>query len=116
MLATTSRARRPSPNQKIWRRATPPPARPTLSEASVVALSATRLTVAPSRGQSTFWSRRRSIPTIESTAEGGEGDFLEEDRAEDLLGDGRRRRATVPTTLDQHHHHHLRILQRREGG
>src|ERR671922_305084 len=64
MLATMISARMPSPNQAICRSATPPPARPTCSVASVVALSATRATVAPTRGQSTFCSNRRSIPTI----------------------------------------------------
>src|SRR5205814_3168399 len=115
MLATTSSAMRPSPNQASWRTAMPPAARPTLRVASVVALRPTRLTVAPSSGQSTFCSRRRSIPTIGLAAEGGEGDFLEEDRAEDLLGDGRRGRAAVAAALDEHDHHDLGILDRREG-
>src|SRR5919106_2562497 len=64
MLATTTRATRPTPNQAICRRATPPPTRPTCREARVDALRMTRPTAAPSNGQSTFCSSRRSIPTI----------------------------------------------------
>src|SRR5919106_6915993 len=64
MLAMTTRATMPTPNQASCRRATPPPARPTCSEARVEALRITRPTVAPSRGQSTFCSKRRSMPTI----------------------------------------------------
>src|SRR6185503_10652869 len=51
----------------------------------------------------------------DSAAEGGEGDFLEEDRAEDLLGDGRGGRAAVAAALDEHDYHDLGILHRGEG-
>src|SRR6266545_6825749 len=64
MLATNTSATMPTPNHASCRMATPPPARPTCSEASVEALRMTRPTVAPSKGQSTFCSRRRSMPTI----------------------------------------------------
>src|SRR2546421_4268488 len=115
MRATTSSGMRPSPTHASWRTAMPPPpARPTLRVAGGVALRPTKLTVAPSSGQSTFCSRRRSTPTIALPAEGGEGDFLEEDRAEDLLGDGGCRRAAVAAALNQHDHHHLGVLHRRE--
>src|SRR5512144_1716056 len=63
MEATTSSARSPRPNQASWRTATLPPARPMCRLASVVALRMTSPKVAPRSGQSTFCSRRRSMPT-----------------------------------------------------
>src|SRR5919108_2552485 len=120
MEATTSNASIPSANHASCRRATPPPARPTCRLASVLALRMTRPTMAPSNGQSTFCSRRRSMPP--STLIGvspvylGGGDLLEEDRVEDLASDGRRHLPALAAALHQHDHDDFRILHRGEGG
>src|SRR5512132_618813 len=118
MEATISSASSPTANQPSCRSTTPPPARPMCRLASVVALRTTSPVIAPSSGQSTFCSSRRSIPprtlTPPSSLDFEGRDLLEEDRVEDLAGDGRRHRAAMAATLDEHDHHDLRVLRRRE--
>src|SRR5687768_9182830 len=101
MLAMSKSATTPTPNHASCRMATLPPARPTCSEASVEALRMTRPTAAPSRGQSTFCSKRRSIPTIYLPAEIHAGDLLHEDGVEDLPRDRRRDLPTLAPTLHE---------------
>src|SRR6267143_6202486 len=89
--------------------------------ASVVALRITRPPMAPSSGQSTFCSSRRSIPprTVmeKSLAADVEArDLLEKDRVVDRARDRRGHGAAVASTLDEHHDHDLGIPHRRERG
>src|SRR5438132_542500 len=119
--APTRRAQRPTANQASWRKATLPPARPMCRLASVVALRITRPPMAPSSGQSTFCSSRRSIPprTVmeKSLAADVEArDLLEKDRVVDRARDRRGHGAAVASTLDEHHDHDLGIPHRRERG
>src|SRR6267143_4968649 len=115
------RAKRPTANQASWRTATLPPARPMCRLARVVALRITRPPMAPSSGQSTFCSSRRSIPPSTVMAESLAGDveardLLEEDRVVNLAGDRRGHRAAVAAALDEHDDHDLGVPRRREGG
>src|SRR5688572_2349130 len=120
MEATTSSASMPTANHASCRRATPPPARPMCRLASVLALRMTIPTMAPSSGQSTFCSRRRSMPPstlmAASSVQLGGGDLLEEDRVEDLARDGRGHLPALAAALYQHDHHDLRVLHGSEGG
>src|SRR5919197_1259378 len=120
MDATISSAIIPSANHASWRSATPPPARPMCRLARVVALRMTRPPMAPSSGQSTFWSSRRSMPprTLmgDSPLELDGGDFLQEDRVVDPPCDGRGDLTALAAALDEHDDHHFRVLHGREGG
>src|SRR5687767_5993256 len=111
MLATMISATSPRPAQASWRKATTPPARPTLRLTRVPALSTTRPAAAPSRAQSTFCSRRRSIPIMEQAAwppagAGSSADLhcshlLEEYGVQDLPRQGCRDLAPLAAALDQ---------------
>src|SRR5256885_1800531 len=120
MLATMNSARRPTPNHASWRKATVPPARPTCRLESVTPLRTAKARPVPISGQSTFCSRRRSIPIIEpchsSSGEGRHRDLLEEDRIEDLARDRRRGLTAVAAALDEHDDDRLRLLRGRERG
>src|SRR5215813_7564405 len=115
MLATTTIAIRPTPNHPSCRSTTVPPARPTCSVESVIALSTTRPHVPPSNGQSTFWSRRRSMPIIGSSAQLRRRHLLEEDRVEDPPSDRRRDLAALTAALDEHDDDDLGVAHGREG-
>src|SRR5258706_14207449 len=97
----TTMARAPTPTQASWRSTRPPPARPTLRLPRVTALVASRPPVATSSSQSTFWSKRRSMPTIALAGEPNRGDLFEEDRVQDLARDRRRHLTTLAAPLDQ---------------
>src|SRR5688572_32002002 len=118
MDATTRSATIPSANHASWRRATPPPARPMLRLASVLALRMTSPTMAPRRGQSTLCSSRRSMPPTtlmpRSPSDLRSGNLLEEEGVEDLPRDGRGHLAALAAALDEDDHDDLRILHRRE--
>src|SRR5581483_3536362 len=120
MEATSSKASSPSANQASCRSATLPPARPMCRLASVVALRITRPPIAPSNGQSTFCSSRRSMPprTVMPTSplESGGGDLFEEDGVQDLAGDRRRYLPTLAAAFHEHDDDDFGILHRRERG
>ena len=60
---------------------------------------------APSSGQSTFWSRRRSIRSISRTRRASTmATFSRKMASVDLPRDGRRDLAALAAALDQHHH------------
>src|ERR1043166_5267255 len=115
MLATITIAIRPTPNHPSCRSTTVPPARPTCSVESVIALSTTRPHVPPSSGQSTFWRSRRSMPIIGSPANLRHRHLLEEDRVEDPSCDGRRDLAALTAALDENHDDDLGVAYGREG-
>src|SRR5213594_2120079 len=115
MLATITIASRPTPNHPSCRSTTVPPARPTCSVESVIALSTTRPHVPPSNGQSTFWSSRRSMPITGSSSDLHGRHLLEEDRVEDPPGDGRRHLAALTAALDEDDDDDLGVAHGREG-
>src|SRR6266446_5372243 len=115
MLATITIAIRPTPNHPSCRSTTVPPARPTCSVESVIALSTTRPHVPPSSGQSTFWRSRRSMPIIGSPANLRHRHLLEEDRVEDPSCDGRRDLAALTAALDEDDDDDLGVTHGREG-
>src|SRR5947209_3692670 len=115
MLATITIASRPTPNHPSCRSTTVPPARPTCSVESVIALSTTRPHVPPSNGQSTFWSSRRSMPITGSSSNLHGRHLLEEDRVEDPPGDGRRHLAALTAALDEDDDDDLGVAHGREG-